>query len=169
MTSKQADLTGATMPKGTAATPPDLIERLESYIGRPFTLDAAASAQHHICDNYLTEQDDFITLKKNYLNHVVFLNPPYSKTSKGYTIYDFVRKADYIRNTQSPVIIAILLESNTTSTRYFQEFIGGNEGARKNSNTELYFPAGRVNFNIQNGKKRNSNRMASMVIIMRSQ
>lgn len=61
-------------------TPLWLFNRLDEAFN--FTLDPAASALSHMCDNYLTIEDN--GLEHSWENETVFINPPYSNI-KGWT------------------------------------------------------------------------------------
>jgi len=58
-------------------TPRWLFDYLNAEFG-PFTLDAAASDENHLCDKYYTEQNSGLD---NEWNGIVFCNPPYSDIS----------------------------------------------------------------------------------------
>lgn len=164
----QDDLKKPHLPRGTARTPRHFIETLErDIIGAKFTIDVAASDDNHICDSYLTEKEDFITYKTDYSNQVIFLNPPYSETQKGYTIYNFVKRARDIRNNFPNVTVAIILESNMTSTKYFNSIIGSTERQRMKNHIDLYFHGRRVNFITNQARTRGyTNPKATMVVIL---
>jgi phage N-6-adenine-methyltransferase len=59
-------------------TPPYLFWWLNQRYN--FTVDAAASDKHHLCDNYFTKKNSLF--EKKLMSEVVFCNPPYSRGMK---------------------------------------------------------------------------------------
>lgn len=56
-------------------TPPALFARLHAEFA--FTIDVAASRENALCPEYLTIEDDALTV--DWGKHVCFMNPPYGR------------------------------------------------------------------------------------------
>jgi site-specific DNA-methyltransferase (adenine-specific) len=63
------------------ATPQGLFNDLNDAFN--FTLDPCSTHENHKCDTYFTIEDD--GLSKDWSEHVVFMNPPYSKPENACT------------------------------------------------------------------------------------
>jgi len=91
-------------------TPPEVFSEIERRWG-PFTLDAAANAEHAKCDHYYAIEHD--GLEQPWIGSV-FCNPPYGKG----VIDRWVTKA--IRSTKEGATVTMLVPART-STIWFRE------------------------------------------------
>lgn len=91
-------------------TPPSVFELLDSLLG-PFTLDAAASDDWHLCPNYFTEQTD--GLKSDWGQHTVFINPPFDDLATW-----LAKAAEHQKRTGKT---AAVLGLSSTSSRWFHK------------------------------------------------
>lgn len=114
-------------------TPPFLYEGLNKGYG-PFTLDAAATDENHMCPNYYTKEDN--ALVQHWFG-TVWCNPPYSHPLQG----QFIKKAiDELRSSLEPVCErVVMLIPARTDTKAFHELIMPNAHL-------VYFIKGRLHF-----------------------
>lgn len=87
-------------------TPLDIFQPLSDEFG--FTLDAAATAENALADNFFTSNDD--AMKQDWGQHVVWLNPPYGD---GYRLSDWVAKAHRASINGATVVMLIPARTNT--------------------------------------------------------
>lgn len=92
-------------------TPLDFFEELDKEFH--FTLDPCATAKNAKCVNYVTKEQDGLSL--NWGGQRVFCNPPYSQISK------WVEKC-YREGIKDNTLVVMLIPSRT-ETRYFHNFI----------------------------------------------
>src|ERR1041384_303532 len=93
-------------------TPIDLFNRLNDEFH--FNLDAAATHDNHLCDNYFTIEND--ALKQDWTQYKsIFVNPPYSRL-----IGKFVEKA---YNESKKNCIIVMLIPARTCTKFFHNYI----------------------------------------------
>lgn len=113
-----------------------------------FDLDPAASDDNRKCDTYFTAEQD--GLEQEWGGHTVFCNPPY-----GRDVWKWVKKS-YDENAKNNNYIVMLLPART-DTRWFHEYIYGNEYV------DVRFIRGRLKF----GNAKNAAPFPSMVVIFR--
>lgn len=124
------------------------------YVGRPFEIDACASILNYKVKNFFSKDD---SLFNHRLNKPTFMNPPYAKKGKrtdkktGETIFneygvdDFVRYAhQQFHHWQEP--IAILLFSNVSSSKYYQDCVGEKPQDKKNNSVAVFDYPKRIQF-----------------------
>ena len=125
-------------------TPPDLFSLLNKEFG--FDLDAAASAENHLCQRYITvEQNAMVT---PWDGRAVWCNPPYSMLPV------FVHRAYYQsleHNNQTSLLIPAY-----TDTRYWADIIVPHA-------VEIRFLVGRLAF-LVGGKKQTTARFPSAFV-----
>jgi len=98
-------------------TPPEVINYIQSRFGK-IELDLCASDKGHVCDKYITEEDDFLSdkllpLKFNtFLGRLCWMNPPYSNP------LPFVKQA--IKWSKAGYAVAGVL-NNDPSTKWYAE------------------------------------------------
>lgn len=125
-------------------TPEDLFEELDLFFG-PFDLDAAASDENALCDEYFTIETD--GLAQEWFGQV-FVNPPY-----GRIISRWVEKAIKEWDENRPTGIVMLLPSRT-GNRWFHAL-------NDHPDVEIIFLRGRLKF----GGATNSAPFDSMVVV----
>lgn len=124
-------------------TPQEFFDKLNKEF--EFTLDPCSTDDNHKCEKYYTKEND--GLSKSWVNEVVFVNPPYSKTK------DWLKKAyEETRNIFSDTIVAMLIPSRT-DTKYFHDYCLKAD--------EIRFIKGRLKF----GNQKNSAPFPSMVVV----
>ena len=111
----------------TWTTPKDFFNNLNDEFG--FTLDAFASDENALCENYFTEEQD--SLKQDWSGHTVFMNPPY-----GRMIGKCVKKA-WEESKKGTTIVALI--PARTDTTYWHDYIFGHA-------TEIRYIKGRLKF-----------------------
>lgn len=119
-------------------TPRELWEPLNAE--HRFTLDAAASVHNALCPMFYTIADN--GLERSWRNHRVWCNPPYSD------IRPWVEKAWSARDVERAERIVMLLPSNRTEQRWWQELVEpyrDNGGERE---LTVRFLAGRLRFDV---------------------
>lgn len=89
-------------------TPRKLFDEIDREFG--FTLDAAASRDNALCDQFLSEDDDAMFC--DWGNHVVWLNPPYGSTG-AYTLKRWVEKSLDASRRGATVVMLIPARTNT--------------------------------------------------------
>jgi len=110
------------------STPQDFFDKVNRKY--KFTLDACADTTNYKVKNYFTAKDN--GLAQSWQNNVVWCNPPYGKT-----ISDWVKKAS--DECSAKCTIVMLLPART-DTRWFHDYIYGNENCR------IQFIKGRLKF-----------------------
>lgn len=116
-------------------TPSQVIDYIEGRFGE-IKLDLCASDAGHVCDNYLTEEDDFLDntwLRKNSLLRIgdlAWLNPPYSNP------LPFVKQA--VEWAKYGYAVAGIL-NHDTSTKWFVEL-------QKHATVLMPILGGRISF-----------------------
>jgi site-specific DNA-methyltransferase (adenine-specific) len=108
-------------------TPHDFYQKCNNEVWW-FTLDPCATHENHKCDNYYTQESDWL---KQEWYWKVFVNPPYSDIAK------WVEKCS-IESHRTEVIY--LLIPARTDTKYFHNFLYQKEWV------ELRFIKGRLKF-----------------------
>ncbi|EOA9034933.1 phage N-6-adenine-methyltransferase [Vibrio harveyi] len=126
----------------TWETPIKIFEQLNHEFG--FTLDATASHQNALCEQYITAEDD--ALHQDWSNHVVFCNPPYSR------LKHFAEKA--FKESLKGATVVMLVPARTCSVAYHDYFSKG----------EIRFIRGRLKFLMQ-GEEQASAPFPSMLVI----
>lgn len=109
-------------------TPQKIIQLFEQYLGKPFDLDAAASAENAICSNYITEEMNSLTTLWQGQN--VWLNPPYSLNKQ--FLKRCVEMQDYCEN------IVVLIPART-DTEYWHNYV-------MHYASTIWFIKGRIKF-----------------------
>lgn len=131
------------------ATPQDFFNKLNEKYN--FNLDPCASKENHKCENYFTQEQDWLTKKRTLVDEkylwqynfhrtdrnkksIVFCNPPYWKVLK-----DWVKKAsEEIKEDYCETIVMLI--PARTDTKYFHEYI------YKKENVEIEFIKWRLIF-----------------------
>lgn len=155
--------------KGLAGTPRWVIDMAVQWCtgGLDFTLDACALESNKVCPRYISPEQDFIKTNYDFLNEVIWLNPPYTKTrdSRGYAMPDYMRRA-YEITRKVECMVCALIESNMSGTKYFERYVGADEFMRKSRGIEIFFVPKRINF-ILPGRPRGTshNTKASMIVV----
>ena len=130
-------------------TPKEVIDYIENRFGE-ISLDLCASVEGHVCDNYITETEDFLddTVLHNLYNigalilgSLCWMNPPYSNP------LPFVQQA--IKWSQAGYAIAGIL-NNDSSTKWFVEL-------EKNAQLLMPITGGRIAFIGADGEPINGN------------
>ena len=125
-------------------TPTELFEDLDAVFG-PFDLDAAATDENALCENYYTQETD--GLAQEWFGQV-FVNPPY-----GRVISKWVDKAIQEWDEKRPTGVVMLLPSRT-GTRWFHRL-------NDHPDVEIVFLRGRLKF----GGSSTSAPFDSMVVV----
>lgn len=131
-------------------TPLWLFDALDIEFG--FWLDAAASKQNTLCQTYLSEEDDALSLE--WASHgAIWCNPPYSK------ILPWVEKAaEQCERQRQPVV---MLVPEDMSVGWFSKALDSVDEIR-------VITDGRINFvNATTGKEQKGNSKGSMLLIWR--
>lgn len=134
-------------------TPPEVIDYIQSRFGT-IELDLCASDKGHICDEYLTEYDDFLadhwTKGKVNDGRLCWMNPPYSNP------LPFVQQA--IKWSQSGYAVAGIL-NNDPSTKWYVEL---------EANAAIIMPiiGGRIAFLDDNGDPIGSNNKPQLMFYL---
>ena len=114
-------------------TPRSLFDPLNEEF--EFTLDAAASAENALCEEFYSLENSGL---ENRWNGRVWCNPPYSD------IRPWVEKAAWeIRDLFGPSVIVMLLPANRTEQSWWQDVI---EPYRRAGMIETRFQRGRLRF-----------------------
>ena len=156
--------------KNDVGTPPILIDKIQNYTGKHFSIDLAASDKYHVCPTYWTP--DYLVWNGARHHESIWvhwrewiattdyfwLNPPYDGKSLSSWFYLAVAIANVTRGG------VILVNSNVTGTKAFQRIFGAGEHERQIKGAELYFPAGRLSFRTE--RKTSSYPYSSMAIIL---
>lgn len=108
-------------------TPSFLYDRLNNEFR--FTLDAAASGDNNLCDNYFTKETNGLT--QSWRDQVVFCNPPYNDQDS------FIKKA--FQEYQDNYVTSVLLIPSRTEKRIWYDVIAPNA-------TQIRFIKGRLKF-----------------------
>lgn len=114
-------------------TPKKLFRELEKQHG-PFTLDAAASDNNHLCDRYFTKKDNALIQR---WEGFVWVNPPY-----GNMLAKFVKKAYY----ESEHCKVVMLIPVSTDTSYWHKYILDNKRTSFKPGIQVQFLPGRIKF-----------------------
>lgn len=113
----KTDFGGSTTPieiRDLWQTPKWLFNKLNDEFD--FKLDVAASDQNHLCLNYVTQQDDALTIQwsdRVSAGEAIWCNPPYSNTK------EWVDKA--IKESKGNKNTIVMLLPSDTSTKWFKE------------------------------------------------
>jgi len=94
-------------------TPLDLFENLNKEFG--FVLDAAASEENSLCDYYMDEETDALSIKWQYYEQYVWLNPPYSKCK------EFLYKV--VKESECGLYGCVVLVPARTDTVWWHEYV----------------------------------------------
>ena len=127
-------------------TPPKIFKKLNKEFA--FTLDAAASEDHHLCDKYYTKQNS--GLLQSWNNERVFVNPPYSDQQ----IAAWVKKAFSERNKAEVIVMLIPVR---TDRKYFHRYIL--------NRTEIRFVKERIRFTPLAGQNAGCPSFPNMLVI----
>ena len=136
-------------------TPPEVIDYIQSRFGT-IELDLCASESGHVCNDYLTEEDDFLNdevlHQKDDLYHgsLCWINPPYSNP------LPFVRQA--IKWSEAGYAVAGIL-NNDPSTKWYVEL---------EANAAIIMPiiGGRIAFLDDNGNPIGSNNKPQLMFYL---
>ena len=112
-------------------TPPKVFEYFNKKYN--FTLDIASSVDNHLCDKYLTREDDALSYNVDTIledGDYIWCNPPYSD------VRPWVSKA--IENKIKGFGTVMLLK-NDTSTKWFKDIVN-------NANEVVFVVGGRIQF-----------------------
>ena len=126
-------------------TPQDLFDALDAEFH--FTVDVAASDEHHKCERYYTKEQD--GLSQDWGGEVVWCNPPYGKR----VMDKWIEKA--YRECRTDGTVVVLLIPARTDVAYFHRFIL--------HRSEIRFIRGRLKYN---NAKYNAP-FSSMIVIFR--
>lgn len=138
-------------------TPLNLYETLKEEF--PFTLDAAADDENHLCDEYFTYETN--GLEQDWLGHdYVFVNPPYSEAAK------WVKKA----SEESKKGIHVVMVLNVASgTKYWADYIWEKTGKpwalKPRENVEVRFMKHRIRFVPPPPLKESSPRFENCIVV----
>ena len=116
--------------KNDWATPQWLFDEINEEFN--FTLDACADERNHKCDKYFTKEQD--SLKQDWKNEIVYMNPPYS----GGVLGDWIKKA-YEESLKGATVVCLI--PSYTSTKYWHEYC---------EKGEIRFLKGKVKYNDRN-------------------
>lgn len=133
-------------------TPQDLFDALNKEFN--FTLDPCADINNHKCTRYYTKEQD--GLMQPWKGETVFCNPPYSKRGGQ---AKWIEKC-YTEAKENKIIVVALLPART-DTKMFHDFILGK--------AEIRFIRGRLNFEINGEKSKESAPFPSMIVIFRGE
>ena len=122
-------------------TPPEVFAYLNGKHG-PFTLDAAADEENHLCDIWLGPggwQDDALAVVwgGGLIGRRAYCNPPYDLTR------EFIAKAE-AEVRAGNIYSATLLVPATTDVRWWHEYVW--EGDRPRPGVLVEFSRGRIRF-----------------------
>jgi phage N-6-adenine-methyltransferase len=137
------------------ATPPEVIDYIENRFGE-IRIDLCASDECHVCELYLTQQEDFLDDNTLYLledvNHgsICWMNPPYSNP------LPFVKQA--IKWSEAGYAVAGIL-NNDPSTKWYVEL---------EANAAIIMPiiGGRIAFLDDNGDPIGSNNKPQLMFYL---
>jgi phage N-6-adenine-methyltransferase len=115
----------------------------------PFTFDAAANENNHLCDVWSGDSLDVSWDGK------VWCNPPYSRVG------EFVQKAYKERLLNDKCEVIVMLIPARTDTKWFHTYCYNQYGV------EIRFLKGRLKFLDENGEAKNSAPFPSMLVIFR--
>ena len=130
---------------GEWRTPEGLFKALDEEFH--FTLDAAASDENHLCEQYYTEKDDALC---QYWPGNVWLNPPYGRGVGQWVSYAALNVFDHRTN------VVVMLLPARTDTLWFHLFVLPYA-------KEIRFIRGRLKF----GDAKNSAPFPSMVVVFK--
>lgn len=131
-------------------TPQDLFDTLNREFG--FTLDPCADDNNHKCAKYYTKEQD--GLAQSWAGETVFCNPPYSRRGGQ---AKWIEKCYHEAKERGITVVALL--PARTDTKAFHRFILGQ--------AEIRFIQGRINFEVQKGKKAGRAPFPNMIVIFR--
>lgn len=126
-----------------------------------FNIDMAASKDNHLCDYYITQEDDALlhstfdeTLDQvgadQHLDGVVWCNPPYSKLMPWVAMV-----AEYTETYRVPIVMLLPADTSVKWFKYAFEYC-----------TECHFISGRISFiNEETGKPVSGNNKGSVVFV----
>lgn len=129
--------------RDTWRTPEWLFDGLQRRYG-PFTLDGAASDDNHLCERYVTREQDFFA--QDLTEENVFLNPPFSR---GNDILQWLR---YARTAKSATVVL----PARTDTEWFEYVL--------DKANVVDFIQGRINFDPPPGIEPSSNFERTMIV-----
>ena len=112
-------------------TPQKLFEKLNKEFN--FTIDVCASKENAKCVRYYTKKTN--GLAQNWMNEVVFMNPPYGKT-----LNKWIEKA-YTEFVNGAVVVCLI--PSRTDTSYWHNYII--------PHAEVRFLRGRLKFKLSSG------------------
>ena len=112
-----------------------------------FDLDAAASRDNALCSNYLTKEDDALSMR-SWPGSRIFVNPPY-----GREVGKFVAKA-YQQSNMGRLVVMLIFAR--TDTAWWQDHIP--------YAAEVIFIRGRIRF-LMNGKASGSATAPSAIVV----
>lgn len=133
-------------------TPKPFLEQIEKHYGK-ITIDLAASYDNKVCEQFVSEKDDFLVFDTSHIKGLGFLNPPYSKCQS------FIRRAYTTAREDFPIVCLVPAR---TDTAWFHEaahfaveigflkgrlkFVGAEAGAPFPSLTLLFGGKGVIGF-----------------------
>jgi site-specific DNA-methyltransferase (adenine-specific) len=114
---------------GDWATPSTLFEALDAEFG--FDLDACATASNATCDDFISPDEDAMTVDWETRGSTIWVNPPY-----GRGVLDWVKKA-YLTSLRGCTVVVLIFAR--TDTRWWHLYAS--------RAAEIRFIKGRVHFN----------------------
>lgn len=144
---------------GEWSTPEGLFKALDEEFH--FTLDAAASDENHLCEQYYTVKDDALTQP---WSGTVWCNPPY-----GRQVGDWVNKAfrevGGVLPTSMPsnANVVVMLLPARTDTRWCQLILASHHHGMPRVVSDVRFLPGRLKF----GGAKNSAPFPSMIVVFK--
>ncbi len=111
-------------------TPASLFTKLHRRF--QFTGDACASSENTLCNNFFSEDDNALEKNWSELGSSVFINPPYSETSK------FIARCwAAVRDGEVRKVVALV--PSTCEVKWFHKYVLGKA-------SEVWFTRGRIDF-----------------------
>lgn len=130
-------------------TPRDLVSVLMKEFD--FTLDAAASAENTVCDQFISQEQD--GLKTPWAAARVWCNPPYGKAFNSF-LPDWVKRG-YEQHREQQNTVVMLLPAYT-DPKYWSEYVMKAH--------EIRFLKGRLQF-LDHGETKMSARFPSVIVV----
>ena len=127
-------------------TPQPLYDELNKEFD--FTLDPCCTKESAKCKVWFTKKDD--GLNKNWMNHTVFMNPPYGREIK-----HWIKKA-YESSLNGATVIALI--PARTDTSYWHDYIF-------NKAKDIRFLRGRIKFEREDGTIGDSAPFPSAIVV----
>jgi len=130
-------------------TPQKLYDELNKEFN--FTLDPCCTPSSAKCKVWFTKEDD--GLNRNWMNHTVFMNPPYGRDIK-----HWIKKA-YESSLTGAIVVALI--PARTDTSYWHDYIF-------NKADDIRFLRGRIKFEREDGSVGDSAPFPSAIIVWKN-